>query len=414
MSRSVRVLVCGGGVAGNAVALQLLRAGIDTTVVERAPAPRPGGQGVSLRGAGRAVAERMGLMASIRRSQLDERGMVVVDEHGRTLARMSAERFGGDRFLADIELSRGDLNRVLLDEIGALPIGSGVLDYRYGDWVEELAQDAEAVKVRFASGAVDSFDLLIGADGLHSDLRKQVFGPHEQFTEYLGAYVGFFTMPTPPGTMLDTAWGGVYPVPGNAVGMRPDRDPANSTAIINIRMPVDEGLRGDVEKQQHLIRERLAGHGWVVPAILDAMADAPDFYFDEMVRVRMPTWSRGRVVLLGDAAYCGSPMTGMGTTLALVGAYLLAGEIAATPTNLTRAFDRYEELMRPLASGVQKGTAVTVRLLLPKTRRALAVRLTLLGIVVSGPLRPVRALLTRLLGTRGEYQLPDYTDLTAP
>ncbi|WP_327145294.1 FAD-dependent monooxygenase [Nocardia sp. NBC_01327] len=413
MSGSVHALVCGGGIAGNAVALQLLRSGIDVTVVERASAPRPGGQGVSLRGAGRAVAERMGLMPGIRRYQLDERGMVVVDERGRTLASISAEQFGGDRFLADIELNRGDLNRVLLEEIAALPVTSGVLDYRYGEWVEELDQDSEAVKVRFASGAVHSFDVVIGADGLHSEVRERVFGPREHFTEYLGAYVGFFTMPTPPATMLETAWGGVYPVPANAVGMRPHRDPSSSTAIINMRMPVDENLRGDTARQQRLISDRLAGHGWVVPAMLDAMADAPDFYFDEMIRVRMPSWSRGRIVLLGDAAYCGSPMTGLGATLALVGAYLLAAEISTTPDNLARAFDRYEELLRPLASGVQKGTEVMVRLLLPRTRPVLTLLLTLLGVVVSRPMGPVRTLLTRLLGTRGEYRLPDYPS-TAP
>jgi 2-polyprenyl-6-methoxyphenol hydroxylase-like FAD-dependent oxidoreductase len=410
VSQSVRVLVCGGGIAGNTVALQLLRAGIDTTIVERAPAPRPGGQGVSLRGPSRTIAERMGLMPGILPAQLDERGMIVVDGRGRTRARMSAEMFGGDRFLADIEITRGDLIQVLLDEIGSLPTESGTLDYRYSEWVEDLSQDDNVVNVRFASGDVGSFDFIIGADGLHSTLREQIFGPHQQFTEYLGAYVGFFTMQAPQGSELQTSWGGVYPVPGSAVGLRPDRDPANSTAIITARMPANDKLRGDVAGQQQLIRDRLAGHGWVVPSVLDAMAEAPDFYFDEVTRVKMPVWSRGRVVLIGDAAYCGSPMTGMGTTLALMGAYLLAGEITSTPDDLERAFNRYESLLRPLVTEVQRGTALTVRTLLPRTRRGLALRLTLLGIVVSRPLRPVRALFTRMSSKMDEFQLPDYPD----
>ncbi|MEC3916133.1 FAD-dependent monooxygenase [Nocardia sp. CDC160] len=408
MSRPIRVLVCGGGIAGNAVALQLLRAGIDTTVVERAPAPRPGGQAVDLRGPSRKVAERMGLMPGIRKRQLDERGMVFIDERGRSRARMPAEMFGGEGFVAEIEIARGELNQVLLDEIAGLPAESGTLDYRYGDWVEDIDQDAETVKVRFASGAVAEFDVVIGADGLNSALREKVFGPREQFVEYLGAYIGFFTIPTPPGTTLETGWVGVYPVPGSTVALRPDPDPATSMAIVTTRIPADPALRGDLEAQQRLIRERLTGYGWVIPDILNAMADAPDFYFDEVARVRMPHWSKGRIVLLGDAACCGSPMTGMGTALAIIGAYLLAGEIAATPNDLTRAFDRYEELLRPLVTEIQKGTETQVRLRHPETRCGVAIMHILIETLTSRPLSPLRALLTRLIGKQAEYPLPDY------
>ncbi|MFJ4651633.1 FAD-dependent monooxygenase [Nocardia sp. NPDC088792] len=408
MSQPIRVLVCGGGIAGNAVALQLLRAGIDTTVVERAPAPRPGGQAVDLRGPSRKVAERMGLMPGIRRHALDERGMVFIDDRGRRRARMPAEMFGGEGIIADIEITRGDLNQVLLDEIAALPAESGVLDYRYSESVAELEQDAEAVKVRFASGAVADFDLVIGADGLRSALREQVFGPHEQFTEYLGAYIGFFTIPTPADSKLETGWVGVYPVPGSVVALRPDPDPATSMAIISTRVPADDRLRGNVAAQQQLIRDRLSGHHWVVPAILDTMADAPDFYFDEVARIRMPEWSQGRVVLLGDAACCGSPMTGMGTALALIGAYLLAGEIATTPDDFERAFTRYEELLRPLVTAVQKGTEGQVRLRHPETRRGVAFMQGLVAVIASRPLQPVRALLTHLIGKGAEYPVPTY------
>ncbi|MEU6583876.1 FAD-dependent monooxygenase [Nocardia sp. NPDC046763] len=408
MSRSVRILVCGGGIAGNAVALELLRGGMAVTVVERAPVPRPGGQAVDLRGPSRKVAERMGLMPGIRRRQLDERGMVFVDEAGRQRSRMPAEMFGGQGFVADIEIARGELNQVLLDEIAGLPAESGALDYRYGEWVEALEQDGDGVKVRFASGAADEFDVVIGADGLHSALRERVFGPEERHCEYLGAYIAFFTVPTPPGTGLETGWVGVLPVPGSMVALRPDPDPATSMAIFSTRVPADPALRGNITVQQNLIRERLTGHGWVIPAILDAMPAAPDFYFDEVTRVRMPRWSQDRVVLLGDAAYCGSPMTGMGTALALIGAYLLAGELLSTPADFERAFDRYEQILRPLVTEVQKGTETSVRLRHPETRRGVAIMQTLMRVLVSRPLHPARALLTRLIGKQGEYPLPDY------
>ncbi|GAB2510065.1 FAD-dependent monooxygenase [Nocardia heshunensis] len=412
MSRPIRVLVCGGGIAGNAVALLLLRAGIDTTVVERAPVPRPGGQAVDLRGPSRKVAERMGLMPGIRKRQLDERGMVFIDDRGRTRARLSAEMFGGEGLVADIEITRGDLNQVLLDEIDALPAESGTLDYRYGEWVDDIEETTEAIQVRFASGVVADFDLVIGADGLNSALREKVFGPRSQFAEYLGAYIGFFTIPTPPGTTLETGWVGVHSLPGSMVALRPDPSPATSMAIISTRIPVDDALRGDTAAQQALIRERLSGHSWVLADIVDAMPDAPDFYFDEVARVRMSHWSKGRVVLLGDAAYCGSPMTGMGTALAIIGAYLLAGEITTTPTDLTRALDRYEELLRPLVTEIQKGTETSVRLRHPETRRGVAVLNTAFQVLASRPLSPLRALLTRLIGKQSEYPLPDYPNLT--
>ncbi|MFI1919964.1 FAD-dependent monooxygenase [Nocardia sp. NPDC020380] len=301
-----------------------------------------------------------------------------------------------------------DLDQVLLDEIAALPAESGALDYRYGESVAELEQDSEVVKVRFASGAVADFDLVIGADGLNSAMREQVFGPRAQYAEYLGAYIGFFTIPTPAAMMLETGWVGVYPMPGSVLAVRPDPEPATSMAIISTRVPVDDRLRGNVAAQQQLIRDRLSGHGWVVPEILDTMADSPDFYFDEVARIRMPKWSQGRVVLLGDAAYCGSPMTGMGTALALIGAYLLAGEIATTPDDFERALTRYEELLRPLVTAVQKGTEAQVRLRHPVTRRGIAFMHGLVTVVTSRPLQPVRALLTHLFGKGAEYPIPTF------
>lgn len=408
MSGSLRILVCGGGIAGNAVALQLLRAGIDVTVVERAAEPRPGGQAVDLRGPSRKVAERMGLMPGIRARQLHERGMMFVDERGRRHAALPAEAFGGEGPVSDIEIARGDLNQVLLDQIAALPAESGTLEYRYREWVEKLVQNRDAATVHFASGTTAEFDIVIGADGLHSDLREQVFGPHEQFTEYLGAYITFFTIPAPVDSGIESGWVGVCPVPGTAVAVRPDPDPATAMAIISTQVPADPALRRDVGAQQRLIRDRLAGHGWVIPQILSAMPDSPDFYFDEVTRVRMPLWSQGRVVLLGDAAYCGSPMTGMGTALALIGAYLLAGEIAAAPADHVHALTRYENLLRPLVTEVQKGTETSVRLRHPENRRGVRTALLFMSVLASRPAGLVLGLLTRVLAKRAEYRLPEY------
>lgn len=195
MDTDLHVLVSGGGIAGNAVALQLLRAGIRTTVVERASAPRPGGQAVDLRGPSREVAQRMGLIPGILTHRLDEQGMEYVDRRGRAYVRMPTEMFDGKGPVADIEITRGDLNQVLLD---ALTDTVGTLDYRYGEWIEAMTQDEGGVDVLFASGKRQRFGLVIGADGVHSATRRLAFGPEEQFSTYLGGYTSYFTVRPQP------------------------------------------------------------------------------------------------------------------------------------------------------------------------------------------------------------------------
>ncbi|WP_067859561.1 FAD-dependent monooxygenase [Nocardia shimofusensis] len=400
MSTELHVLVCGGGIAGNAVALPLVRAGIRATVVERASGPRPGGQAVDLRGPSREVAERMGLMPGIRARQLDERGMTYVDRTGHAYVRMPAEMFDGKGPVADIEITRGDLNQVLLD---ALAEAGGALDYRYGEWVEALTQDEDGVEVAFASGGVERFDLVVGADGVHSAMRRLVFGPEERFSTYLGGYTSYFTVPTPAG--VEPGWMAMRMVPRAAVGIRPDADPATSKAIVMLRVDADPALRRDVGAQQRLIRRMLAEAGWLTPHILDAMADAPDFYFDELARIDMPHLSAGRVALLGDAGYCGSPMTGMGTAMAMVGAYLLAGELAADPADPVGALARYEAGVTPFLEKAKELPGGGLSMMLPTTRIGSMLTRAVTRLMVSRPLRPV---MIRMMSGTDVYELPSY------
>ena len=398
-----RALVCGGGIAGNTAALQLLRARIPTTVVERTAAPRPGGQAVDLRGPAGDVATRMGLMPAIRAHQLDERGMIFVDAAGRELNRMPADLFGGEGIVAEIEITRGDLNQVLLDAIAG---AGGDLEYRYGDWVSELHQDADGVDVTFASGVRERFSLVIGADGLHSSLRRLVFGADSQFLKYLGGYMSFFTMPTPASKHNRLEWFVTHQVAGGSfVGIRSDVDPTTSKAVVILRMPPDPALERSPTQQKQLIRKRLSAGGWEIPAILNAMEIADDFYFDELARVTMPTWSERRIVLLGDAAFCGSPLTGQGTSVAMIGAYVLAGEIAATPTHPAQAISRYETLVRPLIAKAQELMPGGVRALTPGSAVEMAISRLINRAVTSRPMRP---LMTRLVSTTVTYRVPDY------
>ncbi|MFE9320144.1 FAD-dependent monooxygenase [Nocardia sp. NPDC052278] len=398
--KSLHILISGGGIAGNALALQLLRAGIRTTVVERAPKPRPGGQAVDLRGPSREVAERMGLMPGIRKYQLDERGMAYVDENGQEFARMPAEMFDGKGPVAEIEITRGDLNQVLLTEVADT---AGELDYRYDEWIAALRQDDTGVEVDFASGRTERFDLVVGADGVHSATRQLAFGPEEQFVTYLGGYMSFFTIPTPAGT--EPGWFKMHTVPSAAVAIRPDADPATSKAIITLRTEADPALRRDVAAQQRLIHDMLAEAGWETPAILDAMSTTPDFYFDMLARVDMPSLSTGRVTLLGDSGFCGSPMTGMGTAMAIVGAYVLAGEIAAAPDDLATALTRYEEIVEPFLDKAKELPGGGIKMMLPTSRLGTRMARASMKVMTSRVMRPV---MLRMMSNTDDYVLPTY------
>ncbi|WP_405145710.1 FAD-dependent monooxygenase [Nocardia salmonicida] len=402
ITNPLHVLVSGGGIAGNAVALQLLRNGIRTTVVERAAVPRPGGQAVDLRGPSKEAAQRMGLMAGIAEYQLDERGMSYIDGDGKIYARMAMEDFDGQGAVAEIEITRGDLNQVLLDALATAD--NGRLDYRYGEWIDKIAQDDAGVDVTFASGSTERFDLVIGADGIHSATRRLVFGPEEKFSTNLGGYGAFFTMPKPAD--VEPGWFSMRLVPGAMLGIRPDGDPATAKAIITMRTEVDPALRRDPDAQRALITETIGDAGWHAPAVLAAMDSTPDFYFDEIARVDVPELSIGRVTLIGDAGYCGSPLTGMGTAMAIVGAYVLAAEIAATPDDLAGAQQRYQDKISPFLDKAKEIPGGGMAMMIPKSPLLTRLAKANVRLMMSRPMRPLTKKI--FFGHTEEFALPTY------
>jgi 2-polyprenyl-6-methoxyphenol hydroxylase-like FAD-dependent oxidoreductase len=341
----VRVLVAGASVAGPALAHWLRRRGAEVTVVERAPALRPGGQAVDARGVAREVIRRMGLDAEVRAACTDTAGAHTVDTDGTVLETFRADDDGGDGYIAEIEILRGDLARVLYDDTR-----DGV-EYLFGDRITALTQDADGVDVTLASGARRRFDLVVGADGLHSGLRTMVFGPRERFVRHLGLVLAFYTVPNEFGIVryaLDHNDG------GRSAGLRPTGDPARAIAMLAFPAAEFDVDFRDVEGQKRLLRERMAGFGWETGRILGHLDDTPDFYLDQVAQVVMDRWSHGRVGLLGDAAFSSSPMSGQGTGLALVGAYLLAGELAAADWDPAAGFAAYETRMRPFVEANQE------------------------------------------------------------
>ncbi|MEE2854628.1 MAG: FAD-binding protein [Actinomycetota bacterium] len=315
------VLVSGASVAGTAAAFWLGRHGFSVTVVERHRGPRPGGQAIDVRGPALTVLERMGLLGAAQKRRTQIRGSSVVDRDGNELSRdTESTPTGGLIDSPDIELLRDDLVELLY---GA---SQWTAEYVFDDTITALDDDGEAVRVTFERAAPRSFDLVIGADGLHSNVRRLVFGPEENFIERLGTHAAIFTVPN----FLDLDYWQMWHYGDSTMaGIYSARNNAEARAMVGF---MDTDLRidyRDTETQFAELERRMAGDGWVRPQLLEYMRGAPDFYFDEMAQIKMDRWSRGRVALVGDAGYCCSPLSGQGTSVALLGAYILAGELKA-------------------------------------------------------------------------------------
>ena len=280
MVSRTRVLVAGASIAGPALAHWLRRRGAEVTVVERAPELRPGGQAVDARGVAKEVIRRMGLDAAVRAARTVTAGAYTVDADGNVLETYAADDHGGDGYIAEIEILRGDLSQVLYDDTH-----DGV-EYVFGDRIAELVQDADGVDVTFAGGDRRRFDLVVGADGLHSALRAMVFGPHERFVRHLGLVLAFYSVPNEFG--LDR-WLLEYQdrQSGRSALLRPIHDATRAMAMFSFSSAEFEVDYRDVEAQKRLLRERMAGLDWLTPRILAHLHDSPDFYLDQVAQVVM-------------------------------------------------------------------------------------------------------------------------------
>ncbi|GID12223.1 FAD-dependent oxidoreductase [Actinocatenispora rupis] len=354
----------GASIAGPALAYWLNRYGFAVTVVEKAPAVRGGGYPIDVRGTAVEVIRRMGRYEQLRAAHLHMGRMTFLRDDGRRVTSVRLDRLGGAGG-GDTELPRGALTELLYEAV------RDDVDLRFGDSIAELDDRAGGVGVRFASGDAAEYDVVLAADGLHSTTRRLVFGPEERFHRYLGHCFAGFEMPNRLG--LDRE-GVISTAPGRTAVLYAAGNPDRVHAFLSFgRAEPPYGAFADPAAQRELVASVFAGGGWEVPRMIAAMRTADDLFFDVVSQIRMPAWSRGRVALVGDAAYAPSFLSGQGSSIALVGAYLLAGELAATSDHRA-AFAAYEQRMRPFAEANQAladGGGVAVA---PATRRGVWLR----------------------------------------
>ncbi|MFJ3948638.1 FAD-dependent monooxygenase [Streptomyces libani] len=377
-------MISGASVAGPALAYWLARYGYRTTVIEVAPALRGGGFAVDFRGAAhRAVLERMGVLDDIGRHRTGPgTPMSFIDGQGRDLATLPPEFAAGE-----VEILRSDLSRLLHahsltppEDDDAVP--GATPEYVFGDSLISLTETADGVHATFERGAPRTFDLVIGADGLHSTVRRLAFGPEEQFVSHLGYYIAAWDLPADAGDLAARPVGHGEPGRLATVGRLPRRaaEPGYTGETFCVFASEEQLLydRRDLRSQKKAIAHAYEGAGWRTPEVIDTLWAADDLYFDSISRADVPQWSTGRTALLGDAAH-GATLGGMGTGAAIIGAYVLAGELALAQGDHRTAFTRYEQKLRPYATRCQQGGRGAGEFFAPTTQEAIDARNTALN-----------------------------------
>jgi 2-polyprenyl-6-methoxyphenol hydroxylase-like FAD-dependent oxidoreductase len=364
----MRVLISGAGIAGPTLAYWLDRYGFEPTIVESAPRLKTGGYVIDFWGAGFDIADRMGLLPEIGRRGYLIREVRIDNGDGKRIAGFSTDSFSriaGGRF---VSLARGDLAATIFAAI------EGRVQAIFGDSVERIEQTEKSVHVEFRHAGRREFDLVIGADGLHSRIRQLVFGEQSRFERYLGHKAAAFEVEgyEPRDELVYV----MYTQVGQQVGRFSMR--GNRTMFLLTFKNADAALPTGIQEQKALLRKRFGKSGWECPRILEALDACSDLYFDRVSQIRMEAesglWTRGRVTLLGDAASCVSLLAGQGSALAMVAAYILAGELHRARGDYALAFARYQQLFSPFVLMKQNAALRLAGFFAPKSRLAMLVR----------------------------------------
>ena len=357
---NISVLISGVGVAGPTLAYWLGRSGFRPTLIERAPRLRSGGYVIDFWGLGYDIAERMGLSKDLNRIGYHVREMRIVDDRGKRVTGFGAKVFReltNGRF---VTLARSDLSRLLFEKL------EGTAEAIFDDEIVGLQEVADCVQVQFKHSGHRRFDLVIGADGLHSGVRGIAFGPQYQFEKQLRYVVAAFEVSGYRPRDEDVYF--MYGQPGRMVGRFTLHD--NRTLFLFVLANESNLLPATLKLQKAMLRDRYGDGKWECPRIVDELDRTHELYFDRVSLIRMESWSRGRVALVGDAAFCVSLVAGQGSALAMISAYVLAGELASAGGRHEEAFGKYEALLRAYITTKQRGAERFAAVFAPKTSAA--------------------------------------------
>ncbi|PYE21760.1 2-polyprenyl-6-methoxyphenol hydroxylase-like FAD-dependent oxidoreductase [Rhizobium sp. PP-CC-3A-592] len=376
MSRCI--LITGASVAGNTAAWWLGHYGFDVTVVERTSEFRDGGQNIDIRGVGRDVLRRMGLQQTALDHGTGEEGTVWIDEQGGEVAKFVTVELGRDGPTAEMEILRGDLARLLYEP------ARNRATFRFGDRVDGIEEGADAVSVTFASGQIEQYDAVVVAEGVGSSTRELVF-PQENDPRWMDLTIAYFTIPRQADD--NRMWRWYNATDGRSISLRPDTH-GTTRAMLSLQQPPNGEQEWTVEQQKAYMHQRFTDAGWQAHRVLAAMEKTEDFYFDVLRQVRMKRWSKERVVLTGDAAWCATPLAGIGATLAVTGGYVLASELQRG-SDIGQALSAYEGAMRPMVEKGQGVPKIAPRMMNPHSRLGINLLHTVLNIASKPVIRGV-------------------------
>ena len=355
--RNKAVLISGAGIAGPTLAFWLNACGFRPVLVERAPALRAGGYVIDFWGLGYDIAERMGLKQEVERVGYHARELRVVNDQGERVAGFGTSVFRELTHGRYVTLGRSELSKLLFEKI------RGTTEVIFDDEIVGLDQHEDHVSVQFEHGSERQFDLVIGADGLHSQVRSIAFGPQHQFEKNLGYAVAAFEVQGYRPRDEDVYV--MYGRPGRMLGRFTLRD--NRTLFLFVFASGSEHLPVTLEQRKDQLRAQYGNDKWECARILEELDGAQDIYFDRVSQIKMPSWSSGRIALIGDAAFCVSLLAGQGSALAMASAYMLAGELADAGGQYRQAFEKYESSMRAFINAKQRGAERLGGAIAPKT-----------------------------------------------
>lgn len=368
----MKVLIVGAGIAGPTLAYWLKRSRHEPTLIERSPALREGGYLVDFWGSGFEVADRMGIVPQLMEKGYRVREVREVSASGRRIAHMDPRPVIGGAGGRYVSIARSDLAATIYDALG------GEVESIFDDTIRALDDDGECVSVEFERGAPRDFDLVVGADGLHSRVRALAFGPESGFERDLGITVAAFDIDgyRPRDELIAVTHTQV-----DMQALRFALRDGTTMFCFIFRNDGEHVAPDDVPAQQEVLRTRLAGMGWEVPAILERMPEARTFYFDRASQILMPSWSRGRVGLIGDAAACPSLLAGQGSALAMVEAYVLAAELDRARGDYRAAYTAHEEQLRALVRSKQDAAIGLRAAFAPRNGMQLLLRNAVVGLM---------------------------------